>query len=70
MSGELGHSEDLEEVPNTDDFDIASSDKEQELREKGIVNFGIDARHRVELWLEETRLRKLAAPYDFDGDID
>ena len=25
MSGELGHSEDLEEVPNTDDFDIAIS---------------------------------------------
>ena len=70
MSGELEGSADLEEVSNTDDVDVAASDKEQALSEKGRVAIGIDARRRVELKLEEARLRRQAETYDLDDSFD
>jgi hypothetical protein len=70
MSGELEGSADLEEVSNTDDVDVAASDKEQALSEKGRVAIGIDARRRVELKLEEARLRRQAEAYDLDDGFD
>ena len=70
MSGELEGSDDLEEVSNTDDVDGAASDKEQALSEKGRVAIGIDARRRVELKLEEARLRRQAEAYDLDDGFD
>ena len=70
MSGELEDSADLEEVSNTDDVDVAASDKEQALSEKARVAIGIDARRRVELKLEEARLRRQAEAYDLDDGFD
>jgi|GEM_PF-590475 len=72
MSGELEDSGDLEEVSNADDVDVdvAASDKEQALSEKGRVAIGIDARRRVELKLEEARMRRQAEAYDLDEGLD
>lgn len=70
MSGELEGSGDLEQVSNTDDVDVAASDKEQSLSNKERVAIGIDARRRVELKLEEARLRRQAETYDLDDSFD
>ena len=70
MSGELEDSGDLEQVSNTDDVDVAASDKEQSLSNKERVAIGIDARRRVELKLEEARLRRQAETYDLDDSFD
>ncbi|MCS5593192.1 MAG: hypothetical protein NZ730_01300 [Porticoccaceae bacterium] len=70
MSGELEDSGDLGEVSNADDVDVAASDKEQALSEKGRVAIGIDARRRVELKLEEARMRRQAEAYDLDEGFD
>lgn len=70
MSGELEGSGDLEQVSNTDDVDVAVSDKEQSLSNKERVAIGIDARRRVELKLEEARLRRQAETYDLDDSFD
>ena len=70
MSGELEDSGDLEQVSNTDDVDVAASDKEQSLSNKERVAIGIDARRRVELKLEEARLRRQAETYYLDDSFD
>jgi|TARA_B110000967_G_scaffold104527_1_gene107203 hypothetical protein len=70
MSGELEDSGDLEQVSNNDDVDVAASDKEQSLSNKERVAIGIDARRRVELKLEEARLRRQAETYDLDDSFD
>ena len=70
MSGELEGSADLEEVSNTDDVDVAASDKEQALSEKARAAIGTDARRRIELKLEEARLRRQAEAYDLDDGFD
>ncbi len=70
MSGELEGSGDLEQVSNTDDVDVVASDKEQSLSNKERVAIGIDARRRVELKLEEARLRRQAETYDLDDSFD
>tara|TARA_B110000091_G_scaffold96104_1_gene104702 strand:+ start:229 stop:441 length:213 start_codon:yes stop_codon:yes gene_type:complete len=70
MSGELEGSGDLEQVSNNDDVDVAASDKEQSLSNKERVAIGIDARRRVELKLEEARLRRQAETYDLDDSFD
>ena len=70
MSGELEGSGDLKQVSNTDDVDVAVSDKEQSLSNKERVAIGIDARRRVELKLEEARLRRQAETYDLDDSFD
>jgi hypothetical protein len=70
MSGELEGSGDLEQVSNTDDVDVAVSDKEQSLSNKERVAIGIDAIRRVELKLEEARLRRQAETYDLDDSFD
>jgi|TARA_B110000090_G_C13061517_1_gene323593 hypothetical protein len=70
MSGELEGSGDLEQVSNTDDVDVAASDKEQSLSNKERVAIGIDARRRVELKLEEARLRRQAETYYLDDSFD
>ncbi len=70
MSGELEDSADLEDVLNSDDADVAASDKEQSLSNKERVAIGIDARRRVELKLEEARLRRQAETYDLDDSFD
>ena len=70
MSGELEDSGDLEQVSNNDDVDVAASDKEQSLSNKERVAIGIDARRRVELKLEEARLRRRAETYDLDDSFD
>ena len=44
MSGELEDSADLEDVLNSDDADVAASDKEQALSEKARAAIGTDAR--------------------------
>ena len=70
MSGELEGSGDLEQVSNIDDVDVAVSDKEQSLSNKERVAIVIDARRRVELKLEEARLRRQAETYDLDDSFD
>ena len=70
MSGELEDSGDLEQVSNNDDVDVAASDKEQSLSNKERVAIGIDARRRLELKLEEARLRRQAETYDLDDSFD
>jgi len=70
MSGELEDSGDLEQVSNNDDVDVAASDKEQSLSNEERVAIGIDARRRVELKLEEARLRRQAETYDLDDSFD
>ena len=70
MSGELEDLGDLEQVSNTDDVDVAASDKEQSLSNKERVAIGIGARRRVELKLEEARLRRQAETYDLDDSFD
>ena len=70
MSGELEDSGDLEQVSNNDDVDVAASDKEQSLSNNERVAIGIDARRRVELKLEEARLRRQAETYDLDDSFD
>ena len=70
MSGELEDLGDLEQVSNNDDVDVAASDKEQSLSNKERVAIGIDARRRVELKLEEARLRRQAETYDLDDSFD
>ena len=70
MSGELEDSGGLEQVSNNDDVDVAASDKEQSLSNKERVAIGIDARRRVELKLEEARLRRQAETYDLDDSFD
>ena len=70
MSGELEGSGDLEQVSNTDDVDVAASDKELSLSNKERVAIGIDARRRVELKLEEARLRRQAETYYLDDSFD
>ena len=70
MSGELEGSGDLEQVSNTDDVDVVASDKEQSLSNKERVAIVIDARRRVELKLEEARLRRQAETYDLDDSFD
>ena len=70
MSGELEGSGDLKQVSNTDDVDVAVSDKEQSLSNKERVAIGIDARRHVELKLEEARLRRQAETYDLDDSFD
>ena len=70
MSGELEDSGDLEQVSNNDDVDVAASDKEQSLSNKERVAIGIDARRRVELKLEEARLRRQAETYYLDDSFD
>ena len=70
MSGELVYSADLEDFLNSDDADVAASDKEQALSEKARAAIGMDARRRVELKLEEARLRRQAEGYDLDDGFD
>ena len=70
MSGELEDSGDLEQVSNNDDVEVAAADKEQSLSNKERVAIGIDARRRVELKLEEARLRRQAETYDLDDSFD
>ena len=70
MSGELEGSGDLKQVSNTDDVDVVASDKEQSLSNKERMAIGIDARRRVELKLEEARLRRQAETYDLDDSFD
>ena len=70
MSGELEDSGDLEQVSNNDDVDVAASDKEQSLSNEERVAIGIDARRRVELKLEEARLRRQAETYYLDDSFD
>jgi hypothetical protein len=70
MSGELEDLGDLEQVSNNDDVDVAASDKEQSLSNEERVAIGIDARRRVELKLEEARLRRQAETYDLDDSFD
>ena len=70
MSGELEDSADLEDVLNSDDADVAASDKEQSLSNEERVAIGIDARRRVELKLEEARLRRQAETYYLDDSFD
>ena len=70
MSGELEDSGDLEQVSNNDDVDVAASDKEQSLSNEERVAIGIAARRRVELKLEEARLRRQAETYDLDDSFD
>jgi len=70
MSGELEGSGDLKQVSNTDDVDVVASDKEQSLSNKERVAIVIDARRRVELKLEEARLRRQAETYDLDDSFD
>ena len=70
MSGELEGSGDLKQVSNTDDVDVAVSGKEQSLSNKERVAIGIDAIRRVELKLEEARLRRQAETYDLDDSFD
>ena len=70
MSGELEDLGDLEQVSNNDDVDVAASDKEQSLSNKERVAIGIDARRRVELKLEEARLRRQAETYYLDDSFD
>ena len=72
MSGELEDLGDLEQVSNTDDVDVdvAASDKEQSLSNKERVAIGIGARRRVELKLEEARLRRQAETYYLDDSFD
>ena len=70
MSGELEGSGDLKQVSNTDDVDVAVSGKKQSLSNKERVAIGIDARRRVELKLEEARLRRQAETYDLDDSFD
>jgi hypothetical protein len=70
MSGELEGSGDLKQVSNTDDVDVAVSGKKQSLSNKERVAIGIDAIRRVELKLEEARLRRQAETYDLDYSFD
>ena len=70
MSGELEDLGDLEQVSNNDDVDVAASDKEQSLSNEERVAIGIDARRRVELKLEEARLRRQAETYYLDDSFD
>jgi hypothetical protein len=70
MSGELEDTDGLENVLNMDDLDVAASDKEQSLSEKESSPIGVDAKRRVELKLEEARMRRQTEAYDLDDDFD
>lgn len=70
MAGELEDSGDLDQASNDDDIDVAASDKEQSLSNKGRAAVDMDARRRVELKLEEARLQRHAEIYDLDDSFD
>lgn len=70
MSGELEDPDGLENVLNVDDLDVAASDKEQSLSVKESSPIGLDAKRRVELKLEEARMRRQTEAYDLDNDFD
>lgn len=70
MSGELEDTDGLENVLNMDDLDVAASDKERSLSEKESSPIGVDAKRRVELKLEEARMRRQTEAYDLDDDFD